>query len=233
MKIHICLTTVAISLLTLQAGALAGETLESVEKKIIEQWSKLKSMSAKTTMEMTMQGMSMKSDGTTEYLNDQGKEKYRMDMKMEQSFGDQKMEGSVSTISDGTFVYNLNDMMGQKMAMKQKADSLQGAPGGRQMFDNMKKNSELTLLPDEKIDGQAAYVIESKPKSPGPQPMSKSKMYFAKDSGIMIKMVGLDAEGKAIMTMNVKDVKLNPKISPDRFVFKAPEGVQVMDMTGS
>ncbi|GAF73674.1 unnamed protein product, partial [marine sediment metagenome] len=98
---------------------------------------------------------------------------------------------------------------------------------------NMKKNSTLTLLPDEKVEEQAAYVIESKPKSPGPQPMAKSKMFFAKDSGIMIKMVGLDAEGKAIMTMNVKDVKLNPEISPDRFVFKAPEGVEVMDMTGS
>ena len=156
-----------------------------------------------------------------------------MEMKVEQSFGDQKMEGAVSTISDGTFVYNLNDMMGQKMAVKQKADSLQGTPGGKQMFENMKKNSTLTLLPDEKVEGQAAYVIESKPKSPGPQPMAKSKMFFAKDSGIMIKMVGLDAEGKAIMTMNVKDVKLNPEISPDRFVFKAPEGVEVMDMTGS
>ena len=73
MKIRICLAALSMSFLTFQAGALAGETLESVEKKVIEKWSKLKSMSAKTTMEMTMQGMSMKSDGTTEYLNDQGK----------------------------------------------------------------------------------------------------------------------------------------------------------------
>jgi outer membrane lipoprotein-sorting protein len=181
---------------------------------------------------MNMQGMSMKSEGTIEYLIQDGKELFRMDMTMKQSMGGQEMDGSMSTIADGQFVYAVTEMMGQKMAMKQKPDSFQGAVGGKQMFEDMKKSNELKLLPDEKVDGQATFVIEATPKSAGPRPYANSKMFFAKDSGIMVKMVGVDTGGNEVMTMKVSDVKRDPKIDADRFVFKAPEGVQVMDMTG-
>ena len=231
MRIRIRLATLVLSLLAVSSSAIAADTLESVEKKITEQWSKLKSLSAKTTMDMNMQGMSMKSEGTIEYMTRDGKELFRMDMTMKQSMGGQEMDGSMYTIADGQFVYAVTEMMGQKMAMKQKPDAFQGAVGGKQMFEDMRKNNELKLLPDEKVDGQGTFVIEAKPKPTGPKPYSHSKMFFAKDTGIMVKMVGVGADGQEVMTMKVSDVKRDAKIDADRFVFKAPDGVQVMDMT--
>ena len=33
------------------------------------------------------------------------------------------------------------------------------------------------------------------------------------------------------MTMTYHDIKLNPKIHPGRFIFKAPPGVKIVDRT--
>ena len=231
MKIRILLATLVCSVLALSSGAFAGDTLESVEKDIIAKWTKLKSLTAKTTMAMSMQGMSMKSQGTVEFLKKGDKELFRMDMTMSQSMGGQTQETSMSTIADGEYVYNVTDMMGQKRAMKQKPDSLPGTVGGQQMFEGLRKNNDLKLLPDETVDGQSVFVIEGTPKTAGRTPYAKSTMYFTKDAGIMIKMVGVDASGGQVMTMSISDIKRDPKIDPDRFVFKAPEGVQVMDLT--
>ena len=232
MKNRIYLVTLATALLFCCSTSFGGETLESVEKKIVEKWSKLESMSAKMTMEMSQAGASGKSDGTVEYLKRDEKELFRSEMKMTQEMGAQKMEVSVCMICDGEFAYTSTDMMGQKMVMKQKPDAMQGSPGGKSMFDNLEKINELKSLPDEKVDGKPTFVIEATPKAAGAQPPMKSKLFFAKDTGIMIKMVVLDAEGKSAMTMSYTEVKLNPKIDPGRFVFEAPEGVQIMDMTG-
>ncbi len=56
-------------------------------------------------------------------------------------------------------------------------------------------------------------------------------MYFEKATGMMVKMVGKDSAGKVMMETLTTDLKVNSSISADRFVFNAPEGVQVIDMT--
>ena len=56
-------------------------------------------------------------------------------------------------------------------------------------------------------------------------------MSFHKESGQMIKMIAYSPDGKPMATTTFSDIKINPKISPDRFVFKAPPGVTVQDMT--
>ena len=232
MRRRICLAVLSAVLVMFSTNALAGETLESVEKKIVGNWTKLTSMSAKTTTKMAHPGMSMKSEGTLEYLRHDGKELFRLEMKVDQEIGGQKRQGTISSIADGKSVYNVTDMMGQTMAFKQSGDSFQNFPGGRQMFDSLKKKSTLQLLPDEKVGDQVTYVIEVKPKESSSSPMAKMKLFFAKDTGMVVKMMAFDGSEQPTMTTTYHDVKLNPKISPDRFVFKAPEGVQVMDKTG-
>jgi outer membrane lipoprotein-sorting protein len=44
-------------------------------------------------------------------------------------------------------------------------------------------------------------------------------------------MVANGPDGKPMTTMTYTDIKINPDIPADRFVFKAPEGVQVQDMS--
>ncbi|MBU0717601.1 MAG: hypothetical protein KJ749_05070 [Planctomycetes bacterium] len=232
MRSRIYVAVLSAVLVMLSTNALADETLESVEKKIVGNWTKLTSMSAKTTTEMIHPSMSMKSEGTLEYLSQDGKELFRLEMKVDQEMAGQKTQGTITSVADGEFVYNVTDMMGQTMAIKQKGDSFQNFPGGRQMFDNLREKNTLQLLPDEKLGDQVTYVIEVKPKEASPSPMARMKLFFAKDTGMVVKMMAFDSGEQPMMTATYHDVTLNPKISPDRFVFTAPEGVQVMDMTG-
>jgi outer membrane lipoprotein-sorting protein len=156
---------------------------------------------------------------------------------MAQEFGGQKMETSskMLLVDDGEFQYTLAEaeQMPQPYATKAKSDPSKANAGGKAMFDQMRKQYNLKLMPDATVDGQAVYVIEATMKTDTPSPITKFLLHFSKDSGIAVKMVGMDPEGKTVQTTTYSDIKLNAKISPDRFKFKAPDGVQVMDMTGS
>lgn len=82
---------------------------------------------------------------------------------------------------------------------------------------------ELKVLPDSSSDGRAAWVIEATPK-PDQAGQGKTVVHYDKESGQMIKMVAYSPDGKPMTTMTFSDIKVNDKISPDRFVFKAPPG---------
>lgn len=219
----------------------SGETLESVEKKILGRWDKLKTMSAKMTMDMSMPSgmgdMSMKAEGTVEYMRRDDKELFRMETVTQPYMSGEKMESMssrMSTVYDGAFAYTVMDMMGQKRAMKTVPDTVMGSPGGRRMFADLHKNNTLKLLPDAKAAGEAVYVIEAKPNNPikgGLARAARIKLFFAKASGILVKLVGLTETSEEIMAMAFSDIKINPTISADRFVFEAPADVEVVDMT--
>jgi outer membrane lipoprotein-sorting protein len=181
-------------------------------------------------------GMSMKSnmEATTEWSKQGDKVMYRMDLKgtSSQNMGGQetKMDSTSSMICDGEFTYTVAENMGQKMAMKQKLDPQQSGDV-KAVFSGLKEDSNLKVLPEEKIDGTTCVVLEAVAKQAEGSPISRTLMYFAKETGITMKAVGLDKSDKPVFTMTVSDVKINTEIKPDRFVFKAPEGVVVQDMT--
>jgi outer membrane lipoprotein-sorting protein len=224
------LSMAAFVLVMCSTAVRAEDTIESVEKDIIEKWSKMTSLTAKMATDANMGGMAMKMTGTIEFLNKEGKELFRLEAEMEQAMGGQTMKSTILSIVDGEFQWMLMDMGMMKQAMKTKPDDFQGSPGGKKMFEQMKKDNDLKLLPSEKIDDKDCHVIEVKPKKSGEQ-LALVKMYFAKDTGIMVKMVGYDTGNNAVMTSTYSDIKTNVEIAAERFVFTAPEGVQVMDMT--
>lgn len=207
------------------------EKLAAVEKELSKVWGNLKSLTADLEMEMTMQGLPTKSKGKVEFVNHPDKELLRMEMKIEIDMGGQTMESTMSTIYDGEFVYLIKEMMGQTIAVKQKPGAISQSPGGRHMFESLKAQNTLKVLPNEKVDGKDAFVIEATPNSSLPLPVVKLKLFLFKENGVMVKMLGFDSAGKEIVTIRYNDIKINPKIDPDRFVFKAPAGVQVLDMT--
>jgi len=58
-----------------------------------------------------------------------------------------------------------------------------------------------------------------------------STYYFSKDTGMMMKMVMLNGEGKEMSTTTMTNWKMNPNLDASRFKFTAPPGVTVVDMT--
>jgi outer membrane lipoprotein-sorting protein len=155
-----------------------------------------------------------------------------MKMSGTQKFSDQeiKIEQTMTMISDGEFSYTVTDDKGQKSAYKQKVDaSMNEDP--KTTIETMKEEYTLKLLPDEKVDGADCIVIEGTSKQKEGDPMVKQILYFRKDCGLNVKMVGRDASDKAVFTHEVSDVKLNTEIPADRFVFKKPDGVEMIDLT--
>lgn len=200
--------------------AAAADTLESAEKQLLEKWGKVQTMSAKVKIDGVMPNMA--ANGAYEFMKKGDKSLFRMEL----AFGDQV---SQTMIGDGEFVYGVMERMGQKQALKAKPDDAQAMDAGSQL-SALRKTHELKLLPDQSIDGQTTFVIEATPKEPG---IGKTTTHFAKGTGIMLKVTTQDATGNTAWTMTMSDVKTNPKIDPSRFVFTAPPGVQVMDMTNS
>lgn len=211
--------------------AVAGESIEQLSKRIAAASAKLKSFSvkSKTVIEVNQEGFSMRSttETTTEMLR-KGKNfmtRSESTSLSETTFGGNttKQESTTLMISDGEFTYSLSDMAGTKKAYKTKAADSDTDP-----LELLSKTNELKVLPDASVDGHAVWVIEAKPKSETPT-QGKTIMSFHKESGQMIKMVAYALDGKPMTTTTSSDIKVNPKLSADRFVFTAPAGVEVID----
>jgi len=219
--------------LALSSAAVSAETVEEVSKKIAAASEKLNSFSAKTKMviEMKQEGFSMVSttDGTTEMLRKGGDFLMRSENKSvsETNVGGNvtKQESSVLYVTDGSFAYSISEATGTKSAQKMKLEKPDVDP-----FKVWRNTAELKVLPDSSSDGRAAWVIEATPK-PDQSGQGKTVIHFDKESGQMIKMVTYTPDGKPMSTMTYSDIKINDKISPDRFIFKAPPGVEVQDLS--
>ena len=219
--------------LALSSAAVSAETVEEVSKKIAAASEKLNSFSAKTKMviEMKQEGFSMVSttDGTTEMLRKGSDFLLRSENKSvsETNVGGNvtKQESSVLYVTDGSFAYSISEAAGTKSAQKMKLEKPEVDP-----FKVWRNTAELKVLPDSSSDGRAAWVIEATPK-PDQSGQGKTVIHYDKESGQMIKMVTYTPDGKPMSTMTYSDIKINDKISPDRFIFKAPPGVEVQDLS--
>jgi outer membrane lipoprotein-sorting protein len=95
----------------------------------------------------------------------------------------------------------------------------------------VRETFNVKLLPDETVDGESCYVLEFTPKAADAAMGGRMVQYFRKDNGTIVKLVSYDASNKPSVTVTYSNVQLNPSIGADRFVFAAPPGVEVTDMS--
>jgi outer membrane lipoprotein-sorting protein len=222
------------------AGGLAwGADLAEVEKSIQDTWMKQKALAAKlrTSTKLEQMGMSMESkgDGSFEFVRKGEKVQVRTEIKIDatQKMGDQESKSSQSMLSivDGDVTYSLQEFMDQKFAAKSRTEP-GSVPEPKQLFEQLRQNHDVALGAEQSVGGRKAYVIEATPKAPMPgDPVRKNVLYFDQDSGFMTKMEALGEEGKVFSTFEYVDLKFDAPIPDERFVFKAPEGVEVVDQT--
>ncbi len=222
------------------AGAVLADTLESVEKTIVEKAGSLTSFQGKMVSTQNMQNPQMKyeaqNDMTSDCLKKDGKWLYRSEGKTKSvsvvEGQEQKQDVNMLIVCDGQFVWTLTDANGQKNVMKTRPEGEFSMVTDKAYFEDMRKDYDLKLLPDESVEGKATWPIQATPREAAAEgDVATLITYFDKETGISVKTVGKDAAGKVIMTSLTKDVKINAAVPADRFVFKAPEGVQVMDLT--
>jgi outer membrane lipoprotein-sorting protein len=143
----------------------------------------------------------------------------------------QTTKGTSLTICDGEFTYTYSDTNGAKSAMKQQAQAPVGGGVDQSYFDTMAQTYNLELLPDAEVGSYSTYVIRAVPKQSSATMEGEQLLYFDKATGVMVKSVAKNTDGKVTMESTTTDLKIDPAISADRFVFKAPEGVTLMDLT--
>ncbi|MBU0718360.1 MAG: hypothetical protein KJ749_08935 [Planctomycetes bacterium] len=228
-------------LLAAAAPGRAGDTLETVEKRLLKQSQQVTALTAKVSMESRMDSSVASGKGRSsgtfacrrkgEKLLVYTQFESTMEMANPSDGKPKEVILSVTRIDDGEFTYRLVDRQGQQQATKTKAANTLG-PLPEMVFKFLHQHHRLKVLPEDSIDGQPAVVIEGTPKVSAPG-RGKVMSFFSKDTGIVQKMQTYDDKGGIVATIRYTDIELNPKIDPERFVFKVPAGVEVTDQTDS
>lgn len=224
------------------AGAAATDVSEAVGK-LAEAQGKVRSFSGR--FESTAQvskTMKYEAKGTYEWLRTDDKIRFRLDLQRTAThdLDGEKMEVKEdrTTLADGEFHYQINNET--KNVLKQKFDpespdtedvrAVVGALAVR--YDDLK------VLPDEKVAGHDCVVIEASGNSMGGDDADdamiavvREVLWIPKDLGIAIRSEGYDRAGKVVRSRTFTEFKKDEKLDPARFVFKAPEGAQIMDRT--
>jgi outer membrane lipoprotein-sorting protein len=225
----------------LLCGGLAAATfaadVKDVQKQIADKTKGLKSVRAKMVQVVDAgtpdYKMQMHTNGTYEWVRKDGDiTLYRMESmtKTLTEVAGQKTETKSESLAvcDGTYVYTLVDTDGTKMATKIKQPP--ALPG-----ETVNNDAEwdMRLLPDEKVDGAACWVVEMTPKPGTPSAAAgggKTVNWFRQDNGWLVKMISYSPDGKPMYTTEYKDLEVDGQIDPSRFTFSLPPGVSLTEM---
>ncbi|GMW03675.1 MAG: hypothetical protein AMXMBFR84_48090 [Candidatus Hydrogenedentota bacterium] len=224
------------------SAAVRAETLETLEAKLAEQWKDVNAFKSDITVDTTMAlgpiAMTMKAAGTMEFKRFEESGRFRTDLTGTMGASipgmGEGMKMSMLSVYDGEFVYIEMGMMGQKQVQKKKPDASDTAKadGGKSLLNSLKKLGDVTLLPDEQVDGKDAYVVEVKynaeaiAKAKGQA--DRTRMYIDKNTGMQIKMEGFKGETRT-MSMTYSNYDLKTEIPDERFTYTPPAGVRVID----
>lgn len=227
---------------TATTRSVRAESLQDVEKKIHDKLAKAKSIQYKSkgTSSVSMGEGSTKTDMemTVEYKKDGDKILSRTETKskmvINMSGTEQKTDSTMIAVSDGKVSHVLSESNGQKQIVKQNVNTKDQPNPFDQMslFKMMEQTYNMKLLPDEKVDGKTVYAIETTAKDEAMKAyIGRTVSYYDQSNGLPVKTVQYDSKGKLTGTFTMTDIKVDADIKPDRFVFKAPEGVPITDMT--
>jgi len=223
----------------LVVGADDAGTLAEAEKVIIERFAQVRSYAAViTTLETADPG-----DGSTakteikrrvEWTRKGDGFLYRAEStaRKTRTHGDKTSteETAATTVSDGAYVVTIAEKNGEKTAAKRKAD-VTAIPDIRAMLFELRKDHELSRRSDVKLGVDDCYAIKVVPKDRRSSDISHTVIYFRKDIGLDVRIVVYDKNNKLIYTSTTTDIRLNPDLSPDRFVVVLPDGVKLVDLT--
>jgi outer membrane lipoprotein-sorting protein len=211
---------------TIQTTRPAGQTLEAVEKKIIEKWSRHKSLSVEMRLVSYTPGFEATGKGTCDYVFKDGKEMYRTELTT--IMAGQETTMRITNICDGEFLSTLTVRPDLTMAVKrQGCEALRPTPSGKTMLKTLRQNYELSLEPDQKVHGRDTFVIRGRNSSNG----IVTRLFVDQQTGLVVRAVYLDPAGSPIKTIDYTEVKFGVEIKPERFILVLPPGVELVDKT--
>ena len=160
MRNRIAAISWALAILSSPWALQAGETLGTVEKRLVGKSQGIQSLTADVLMirEVPREqgGYKAESRGRYEFARKSGKTLLRVQMDSVITTvtdgQERQRKASLLRIEDGRFNYKLYEQEGQKRAVKTKPGDLLG-PDPKVTFAALRKNQVLSLLPDDSLAG--------------------------------------------------------------------------------
>jgi outer membrane lipoprotein-sorting protein len=212
--------------------------LDAVQKAINEAWNRHKSVTAHMRMESHRTrpdaATDGKGEGTLEVLRKDElylqRTEARTELKMVTPEETVTSAVDVTIILDGESEYLIREGNGQKFYTKVPVN-----PGisivPKTVLEYLATSAPLNVLPEETIDGQKAYVIEAVRSEAAKTGTLRTVVYFSQATGVLLRNEGYDEAKNKVETINYSDFQFDLEIDPQRFVFEAPPGVNVIDRT--
>ncbi len=215
--------------------------LRETQRELSKKWEAVRSFTAKTETVIASdrwgRTLNKTTSGTIAFLRRDGHPWLRLDLTTSEFFKFKATEKSnrqtMKSVSDGRVVTTVawrSD--GGIVAYRVKHAPLDADLGGEALFDALGEHHALTLMPSEAVGGRGAYVIRAVPIMPEKNISDAYYHYFDIETGIRIKLVGMDKEGKVEFVSTLDDLKLNVDIDVKLFELEVPEEARLRDLTG-
>lgn len=216
-------------------------TLEAVRKDLVRRFDAVRTFTAdlKVSTDVRLPDGMTRTEvtDTLEYLRKDGKLYYHQEgrttgLEIKNDGRSRKFDARHTTVADGEQVYTFGDAFGQPNIHKMKQSEEHETFGGGVLLARLERLYELELLPDEQLDGTAVYVIsgtsQEGEKARGLD--EQVKYYFGKDDGIVRRCDLLTRDGMSKIIMTLHNVRINVPLTADRFVFRPPPDIPVVDV---
>lgn len=219
----------------------AASAFDQLEKK----WDDLDALRANYTSTMP----SMQPDGNVFTVQAEGtlemkKQKRMLTYRLDQNISVLNPDGAVQstsrtvTLFDGQRTYVANDIAGSKsvLILSPEVESSRIPLDARSLLVTLRKLGELTLAPDEAINGIDTFAFEGAPivdKASETKGAAKMRVNIDKTTGVPIHWKLLSAAGETVAEAHYTDIEINPDLDPALFVFQVPVGAAVIDMTAT
>jgi len=210
----------------LAAEAAAPQSIESIEKAIVEKWDALSAMSAAFDINVQVQLnpdnpnlMKLTGAGSTDYRKKGDKKCYRVDAWA--GFSPASKMAQFQAVHDGTTLYRDISVPLLKIRETGAADPSEAiTPGGKELLEMAHKYVDLAAAASEKVADQDCYVVEGALKEQDAKnPVAKIKICFAKATGVPLLIAALDKAGVQIGSIALKDVKVNHELADSVFQY--------------
>lgn len=226
---------ILIALVVLSTCAAQAAGLEEIQQRILKAYQDVRSLSATLNVETRVGTGQLQREvatsGEFQFLRHDGQTRTRTDVQSTTQWQGQDVAAqTVLRIHDGACQYVLTTTGDRSYAYKIESKGLQDHDP-RKIFLDLKRDYDVAVRPEESIGGRNTYVIEGRTKAGQSPPYPRVRYYFDTRTGLMIKSIGYDKKNEPAQTATLTNLTINERIDPDRFVFRPPPGVEVVDET--
>lgn len=210
--------------------------MDEVERILVDTWNDIETLSCTVEIKSEVtKGLKqlIEGTGTYDYRNKDGKIQVRLRLlnalQVERGPDDVVVTGQkILKIFDGDYFYELQEMHAGGVAQKSWArpGSIQ-CIGGERLLNQIHQYDDVRFRADETLGKEKWYVYRTS-KDGG---KVRAVYYIHQSRGLLHKLVLEDDNRGAKSTIIFNKFLLNEPIPDDRFAFKVPEGVEIIDST--